>query len=55
MLTMRQAQINEQVDLRLNAQNAMKHYKSKLDEERAKVEEAEAAAKVVEEEFQVRS
>jgi hypothetical protein len=48
-----QAQINNGVDARMKAQTAKNHYAKKLEEEKKKVDEAEEAAKVVEEEFNV--
>lgn len=48
-----QAQINNAVDARMKAQTAKNHYTKKLEDEKKKVDEAEDAAKVVEEEFNV--
>ena len=50
-----QAQAETAAEARLNAQNQKQHYEKKHAEEKKRVEVVEAAAKVLQEEFTVRS
>ena len=49
-----QTQILKAVEKRLEAQNKLKHFQNRLEEERKKVATLNEAAKVMQEEFEVR-
>lgn len=51
----RQAKVEQAVSDRLNAQNGQAHYRKKLDEDQAKVNEAKAEAEELEKTFKVTS
>lgn len=50
-----QAKVEKAAEKRMEAQNSIKHYDAKLAEEQTKVNEANEAAKVLEEEFEASS